>query len=233
MKAQAALIALAVALAQTAELPLQRLVTGQVVKSGANPAVTLKFPSAFKYLGGQRFILYDIADAEQHFFVDADSEGRVRRLYWVQFEGYLPAKPTFSYNYKSPKRTTIGGLEFIVDTEARRVPRDAAPPRPGSDSARTRALMSSKGLRLPEEQAWVRLVHLTDAGGTSRLAPFAATAAGARRNELMIIYLEDLSSAGFKAEDFAEGGRARQTWPEFEEGLLKRAAAGLKISKPG
>lgn len=217
MNVQAALIALALALAQTADLPLQRPVSGQVIKSDANPAVSLEFPSAFKYLGGQRFILYDVADAEQHFFVDADSEGRVRRLYWVQFEGYLPTKPDFSYNYKSPKRTTIGGLEFIVDAEARRVPRDAAPPRPGSDSARTRALMSSKGLRLPEEQAWVRLVHLTDA---------------TRRNELMIIYLEDLSSAGFKAEDFAEEGRARQTWPEFEEGLLKRVAAGLKISKP-
>jgi hypothetical protein len=54
------------------------------------------------------------ARAEQHFFVDADKEGRIKRMYWVQFEGYLPIN-THTYNYRSTQKVNLGGLEFIAD----------------------------------------------------------------------------------------------------------------------
>src|SRR5690242_3161854 len=65
-----------------------RTVKGQVLTSAAVPAIRLEFSKEFKYIGAQDFILYDLARAEQHFFVDADPAGRIKRLYWVQFEGY-------------------------------------------------------------------------------------------------------------------------------------------------
>src|SRR5262245_66199034 len=68
-------------------LPLLRSVQGQVLTSPELPAVKLSFDKSFKYVGGHVFILYDVARAEQHFFADADDQGRIRRLYWVQFEG--------------------------------------------------------------------------------------------------------------------------------------------------
>ena len=71
--------------------PVTRTVSGQVLKSKDTPAVQLEFDKAFKYAGGHSFVLYDVANAEQYFFVDADKEGRIKRFYWVQFEGYLPA----------------------------------------------------------------------------------------------------------------------------------------------
>jgi hypothetical protein len=89
-----------------------RSVKDQVLTSQEMPAVRIEFDKGFKYAGGHSFILYEVANAEQHFFVDADKEGRVKRMYWVQFEGYLPSN-THTYRYKVNKTANIGGLEFI------------------------------------------------------------------------------------------------------------------------
>ena len=195
--------------------PITRTVTGPVLTSKDTPAVRLEFDPAFKYAGAQSFVLYDVANAEQHFFVDADKEGRIKRFYWIQFEGYLPTN-THTYNYKSAKVVKAGGFEFIVDTYARSVkPGDTG--RPNSDGARARELLTSKGFRMPgAEVIYVRLVHMVDE---------------AKRNELMIIYMEDLTELGLTAADLAERGAARARWPEVEKGILDRALKYLKVSK--
>src|SRR5437764_7787607 len=77
---------------QTAAAEHSRKVKGQVLTSTAMPALRLEFNKEFKYIGNQDFILYDVTRAGQHFFVDADKPGRTKRLYWVEFEGYLPSK---------------------------------------------------------------------------------------------------------------------------------------------
>jgi hypothetical protein len=60
-------------------MPLRRSVQGQTIKSENTPALNLTFDPAFKHIGGDRFNLYGVADAELHLFVDADSEKNVRR----------------------------------------------------------------------------------------------------------------------------------------------------------
>src|SRR5262245_47557789 len=60
-----------------------RTVEDQVLTSKELPAVSLEFDEAFKYVGSQTFTLYDVARAEQHFFVDADEKGQIKRMYWV------------------------------------------------------------------------------------------------------------------------------------------------------
>ena len=57
-----------------------RQVKGRVIKSKDLPAVELEFGKDFKYVGGHKFVLYDVANAEQPFFVDADNEGRIQRM---------------------------------------------------------------------------------------------------------------------------------------------------------
>jgi len=191
-----------------------RSVKGQILISPETPAVKIEFDKSFKYAGGHDFILYDVAQAEQHFFVDADKEGRIKRMYWVQFEGYLPSN-THTYRYKANKTTSIGGLEFIADANARNI--KANPGRPDSDGARARAFLEVKGYRMASDDVLSqRLVHLVDE---------------AKRNELMIIYMEDLSGKGLTAADFAEGGRAAAQWNEISNGLLDRAVKGMKIQR--
>ena len=194
--------------------PQTRAVKGQVLTSKELPAVQLEFSKPFKYAGGHSFVLYEVANAEQHFFVDAEKDGRVKRMYWVQFEGYLPSN-THTYDYKSTKIVKIGGLDFIADAYARNI--KANPGRPDSDGSRARAFLASKGYRLGSDEVLSqRLVHLVDE---------------AKRNELMIIYLEDLSAMKLTAADLAKGGRAADQWPTISEGLLERAIKNMKLSR--
>ena len=191
-----------------------RNVKDQVLTSLEMPAVQIEFDKSFEYVGNHSFILYDVANAEQHFFVDSDKERRIKRMYWVQFEGYLPSN-THTYRYKVNKTANIGGLEFVADAYARNI--KGNPGRPDSDSARARAFLESKGYRMASDDVLSqRLVHLVDE---------------AKRNELMIIYLEDLSGMGLTAADLAEGGRAAARWDEISNGLLDRAVKGMKIRR--
>ena len=191
-----------------------RTVKDRVLTSTQLPAVQIEFAEPFKYAGGHSFVLYEVANAEQHFFVDAEKDGRVKRMYWVQFEGYLPSN-THSYDYKSPKSVNIGGLDFFADAYARNIKASAG--RPDSDGHRARAFLASKGYRLgSDEVISQRLVHLIDE---------------AKRNELMIIYLEDLSSMKLTAADLAKGGKAAGQWEAISAGLLERATKNMKLSR--
>ena len=76
--------------AQSADLKNMRVARENTLVSDSLPRVKLKFGKDFKYAGGQAFILYGVARAEQHFYVDADRDGRISIFYWAEFEGYLP-----------------------------------------------------------------------------------------------------------------------------------------------
>ena len=149
-----------------------RFVKGQTLTSAELPKLELKFDKAFKYVGGHTFILYGVARAEQHFFVDADKEGNVSRFYWIQFEGYLPTN-THKYDYDSPKKVDIGGLDFFADVYARKV--DPKQSRPDSDGNRAREFLLSRGYKTASDEVMMqRLVHMVDKDN---------------RAELMLIYL--------------------------------------------
>jgi len=191
-----------------------RKVKGRVLTSAAMPAVRIEFGKGFKYAGGHSFILYDVARAEQHFFVDADKQGRVRRMYWVQFEGYLPTN-SHAYKYKVTKTVNVGGLDFVADAYPRNIKTN--PNRPDSDGARARDFLAAKGYRMASDDVLSqRLVHLIGEP---------------KRDELMIIYLEDLGAAGLTAADYAPGGREAASWGAASSALLERATKGLKISR--
>lgn len=197
-----------------ASTPQTRTVKDRTLTSKEMPAVRLEFSEPFKYAGGHSFILYEVANAEQHFFVDADKDGRIKRMYWVQFEGYLPSN-THTYDYKSTKTVNLGGLEFIADAYARNI--KANPGRPDSDGNRARAFLATKGYRLGSDEVMSqRLVHLVDE---------------AKRNELMIIYLEDLGAMKLTAADLAQSGKAAGQWEAISKDLLERALKGMKLSR--
>ena len=197
----------------TAPQQQPRAVKGQTLISPEMPACRLEFDRAFKYAGNQSFILYGVAHAEQHFFVDADKQNRINRLYWVQFEGYLPDNSS-TYKYTVNKTVNIGGLEFIADTYARKYNKETA--RAGSDGVYARTYLESKGYSLASDIISQRLVHMVDE---------------AKRNELMIIYIEDLSAMGLTAADLTTGGRAADRFEGIAKGVLERAVNGLKISR--
>lgn len=188
-----------------------RKVSGSAVSSTHDPNLQIHLPESAKYVGADRWILYGIADCELHAFVEADADKNVQRLYWIQFEGYVPSTPDLAHTYDSPRHATIGGLDFFVDTWPRAAVEKS---QRGSDREHIEALLRSKGYKMPAGMMYVRLVHLLDAK---------------KRKELMMIYGEDLAPTGFTAVDLQEGGKSRGHWPELENGLISRAQKTISL----
>jgi hypothetical protein len=200
--------------AETKQPPVTRTVSGQVLTSKDLPAVQIEFDKVFNYVGAQSFVLYNVANAEQHFFVDADKDGRIKRFYWIQFESYLPDN-SHTYDYNSPRIVNAGGFDFFADAYARSLTGNLG--RPDSDGNRARAFLATKGFKMASSEVmYQRLVHLVDEK---------------KRSELMIIYAEDLTGTGMTAADLNEGGSARARWAQVSEGLLDRALKQMKLRK--
>jgi hypothetical protein len=191
----------------------ERRVEGNVITSERDPAVRVHLPKSAEYVGADRWVLYGMADCELHAFVDVDAQKNVRRLYWVQFESYLPTRPELKHTYDSPKHANLGGMDFYLDTWVRT--KDAET-QPGSDLEHILALIAAKGYRMPDRMMYVRLVHLLDEQ---------------KRKELMIIYGEDVTQSGFSAAELQPGGKAHDRWPSIAEGLLERAEKRVVVEQ--
>jgi hypothetical protein len=205
---------IATALLFCAFLPAQskspeRTVHANVITSERDPKVRIELPKSVQYAGADRWVLYGMADCELHAFVEADAEKNVKRLYWVQFERYLPTRPELKHTYDSPRIAKVGGMDFYIDTWVRP---DNAATRLGSDLEHIQALIRAHGYKLPAGMMSVRLVHLLDEQ---------------KRKELMIIYSEDVAPTGFTAAELLPGGTARERWPAIEKSLVERAQSLL------
>jgi hypothetical protein len=131
---------------------------------------------AYRYLGGQRFILQDKADAEQHFYARADSGGKILQLYWFQVESKLPAQ-SGGYSYGRDSSLTLNDLPFAVSLRERRGDDD---PPAGSDAGAMTEFVRAAGLTFPPMGRPLRMVHTAKPGA---------------RQELMVVYLESKAQA--------------------------------------
>ena len=192
---------------------LARNVSGNELTSDRDPAVILRFDPVYRYLGGQKFVLYGVADVEQHFFVETSADDKLKSMYWVQYEAYLPDN-SYSYDYdSSPLRMTIGNFDFYTNTEIV----EADPTierRRGTDGAMVRQFLKSKGYAYPYNFAYARLVHLTD---------------DTRRKELMIIFVNDLESYGLTAAELKDGGVAVSQRTDIEQAHIERIRETLEV----
>ena len=172
-----------------------RVVKGQVLTSTYLPAIRVRFDRRFRYVGSQKFVLYERAQAEQHFFVDADARRRIRRMYMLQFEGYLPGVDA-TYSYEARETVRLGGEEYIVNAES--VPNVGAvlTQQPQSDAARAVEFLKGKGYSMGESVRFQRFVRLVDES---------------KRSEFIMLYIED---AGASQAD-------EKSMREFRERALK------------
>lgn len=195
--------------ATAADKAPERVVNGTTITSTRDPAVKITLPKSAQYVGAARWDLYGVADCEVQVFIEADEKKYVQRLYWVQFEGYLPDN-THQYKYPFTEKTTLGGREF--DTRARFGPTGPAP-KAGSDAERVMALIKEKGYLVGPESMNVRLVNMVD---------------DTRRKELMIIYAEDLAPTGSTVEELNKPEN-KAKWEELKAELIQRARERIKL----
>ena len=192
---------------------LGRTVSGNDLISDYDPAVTLRFDPDYEHIGGQKFILYGVADTEQHFFVETDADKTLKSVFWIQYEAFLPDKP-YTYDYDdSPLRLMLDDYQFYTDTAVVGFDPDRKRKR-GTDGAMVRQFLASQGYEMPAEFAYARLVFLTDE---------------TRQKELMIIFIDNLEPHGLTAAELEEGGANASRWPAVEQAHLDRIKSTLRL----
>ena len=181
--------------------------------------VTVRVPASATYVGGERFTLYGVADCEIHVFIEADADSRMKRLWWIQFESYLPSQPELAYDYaEGNRRMMLGGTPTWV--RANPVPTDG-PVREGSDREAVFRILTRGGYPIPPEVMNVRMVQLLDdPEGT-----------GQGRRELMVIYSENLAPTGKTLADLTTDGRPDARWTAMGEALIARAMESVTVER--
>ena len=221
MLIQAALTMAALAAApagpEVPSAPQAKVEANRVIHPGER--ITVHVPATATHIGSERFSLYDVADAEVHVFIDAGADKRMRRLWWLQFESYLPSVPQHHYDYSDNRRGELGG----VTTWMRAGPTATNHPmRAGSDREHVFGILTRAGIPIPGEVMNVRMVQLLDdPKGTGK---------GARR-ELMVIYSENLEPTGKTLAELTTDGKPNAQWAPIEAGLIERATSSVRITR--
>lgn len=123
-------------------------------------------------------------------FVEADAAKNVQRVYRVEFEAYIPSQPDSKNNYDRDAITEINGLAVH---HSERFGAGDEKPRAGSDLEHVRNMILAAGCKLPKEIINARLVHLPD---------------DTKRNEVMVIYMEDMATTGKTSADSSPVARS-------------------------
>jgi hypothetical protein len=196
--------------AGAASLAPERKAERNVLVSQENPRVRITLPTQAQHVGAHRWVLYDVADCELHVFVEANKQQKIERLYWIQFEGYIPSRPESRYDYSRDGTTTIAGKEFFVRP---RFGETQEKGKPGSDLEQVQRLLRENGYTLPDHMVNTRFVHLFND----------------RRKELMIIYAEDMAPLGLTTQQLLPGGTAEERWPEISKQVVESAKSRIAL----
>lgn len=156
----------------------KREVKKQILTSNDAPKIRLKFDKKFKFAGSQKFILYERAEAEQFFFIEAENK-KIKRLYMLQFENFLPGKEGV-YNYDEPQSVKIGGQDFFANAENIPNVEAALKAVPDSDIAKAADFLKSKGFTLMNSLLYQRFVRVVSDD---------------KRREFIMLYIEDAENA--------------------------------------
>ena len=133
MNKRVARTGLAILLALCAAPCLSRPATDNLVVSEQAPALSLRISADFAALPPLRFPIDNLTHAERRLFVEADANGRVRRMVVVQFERVQDGS-AFRFVFPSIRRTgsasrSIGPAPSSVTTSRQRCARHFAKPR--------------------------------------------------------------------------------------------------------
>jgi hypothetical protein len=188
-----------------------RTVSGNVVTSQADPSVQIQVEPKAVYVGTARFVLFGTADCEIHLFVDADASKRIRRVYWIQFEAYLPTHPTLRYTtLSSYTPLEMSGLPFF---QRARFGQSTDVPRADSDAEKAYALLKQYGYAFPAETMNVTYKHF-----------FADM-----RKELLLMVIEDMSLANTTFAQLEQDGAVQPAWTPIAEQLKERSSKVFSI----
>ncbi len=190
-----------------------RRVEKGTLSSSELPRITVTVDKAFTYVGRFDFILKGIAKGERFIFVDAGRGKTVNRLFIAQFEGFLPDQP-HTYNYSFANAELMAGYKFRQNTYAYSNA-EAARSNPDAEAALTSKFLRERGFKLEDELMMSRFLTVPDAE---------------RKNELILFYLENVSTTGKTISDFYSGDEETAVWRGISVGLTARSRKAFQVS---
>ncbi len=168
-----------------------RTVVGNTLDSPSLPDVAVRVDTSFVFAGSfdieilansdewpDSLVGSPIAAGERFVFVDVGGDGEVKRLFIVQFEGFLDNNDQ-TYNYSFANADTIGENVYRHNTWFYNS-REQATRNPAGEGAKTRRFLADREYAVEDEFMMSRFVGL---------------ASEDRRNEIIIYYIEMLRSS--------------------------------------
>ena len=170
-------------------------------------------PEAASFIGSTRFDLFDAADTEIYLFAEAGEDRVVDRLYWVQFEAYLPTVPDAVYEpgRRGEPLAALGEMDLFY--RARFGSRDDEMPE-GSEAERVLGMVRAAGFTMPAE---------------TMSAQFHQTVSADDRSEVLVIYVEHLAEIGLTVDEILAGGRDGEPMRQLHDRALPRAQERVRI----
>ena len=195
--------------------PRTRIVTEHGLSSDHLPDARIVLPEAAEFVGSMRFDLYDVADAEIYLFAETDADDAIERLYWIQFEAYLPSAPEAAYDpgHRGEPLTALGEMDLFY--RARFGSREDEMP-DGSEAARVVQMVRDAGYTMPAE---------------TFSAQFHQTVHPDNRSEILVIYVEDLAAIDLTVEEIFAGGREGEPMRRLHDRALPRAQARIRVER--
>lgn len=188
-----------------------RRVEDNVLISDSLPAIRIKVSQEFHYLGSFPFRLGNIASGERFVFVEGEPT-KILRMFIAQFESFLP-ESTEIYRYSFDQAIPLGNHRFRQNTFAFSFAQDILE-NPNAESAFTRNFLTKKGYRISDEWMSSRFLTLGD---------------DSRRSELILFYMEPISSTGYRLKQFHKGDSPTEIWEKLSTELDRRSRAAFQI----
>lgn len=189
----------------------ERRIEKNILISDKLPKVKIVVDKKFKYVGSFAFKIRDVAAGERYVFVDAKN-GKVKRMFIAQFEGFLPGVDDF-YRYNFDNAQMFGSHKFRQNTFAYSN-REARRENPAGEGVLTFDFLKQKGFSVEDELMLSRFLTVPDAE---------------KKHELILFYIENVSESKHKLSEFYKDDEATEIWKNISKDLTQRSLKAFEI----
>jgi len=190
---------------------IERKVVGNTLISNQLPKIKVKITKDFKFVGKFDFTIKNIFKGERYIFADA-RKGKIQRLFIAQFEAILPeSDEIYRYNFDNAQK--FGEHKFRQNTFAYSNT-EARNENPTGEAVLTENFLQKKGYLLEDELMMSRFLTVPDE---------------AKKHELILFYLENVSSTKTRLAEFYQNDESTEIWKQISRELTNRSLKAFKI----
>jgi hypothetical protein len=188
-----------------------RTVENNVLVSSDLPKIRIAVDKSLPYLGTFHFNLRNIAEGDRYIWAETRN-GRVTRMFIVQFEGLLHAiERSYTYQMRTPVKlgndVYSHNLWFYTEAAQRTE-------HPKNEPEYLANFLAERGLRTEHDLMMSRFARIVD---------------DAKRHEIILFYWENMADHRFSAKDFPEEKPVTPEQKKFGEEFFQRSLKAFSV----